>query len=311
MNLRSIDLNLLVVLRQLLEDRHVTKAAEQLNMSQPAVSRALQRLRELFADELLVKTANSYALSARAEELLPQLNRLLDSTEQMIIGSTFDPAESVQTVKFYGSDPHITEFLPPLFAQMREHAPHMKLEAYSDPRDHFDLLESGDIHFVISSFQPTTNTDQYHYLVLSKMELAIVMREDHPLAHELFTLENYLAEKHGAIALTGRGPTILDQKLTREGKLARGEQLDIALRLTSFTAIARFCEQSDILFHLPKHFAQQMARGHKLIVRDTLPELKPEYDRVYLYWHARYHNDPMCIWIREQLKQLNMGSIPV
>ncbi|OAD21170.1 transcriptional Regulator, LysR family, partial [Candidatus Thiomargarita nelsonii] len=120
MNLRTIDLNLLVVLQQLLEERHVSRAAEQLCMSQPAVSRALQRLREMLDDPLLVRTSHGYDLSARATSLLPQLNQLLGDAERLITGPAFEPANSTQTVRFYGPDPEISWFLPPLFERMRQ-----------------------------------------------------------------------------------------------------------------------------------------------------------------------------------------------
>ena len=157
MNLRTIDLNLLVVLQQLLQERHVSRAAEQLHMSQPAVSRALQRLRQTFDDPLLVRSTEGYDLSARATSLLPQLNQLLDNTKSLITGPAFEPASSLQTVRFYGPDPEIDWFLPLLFARMRDQAPYMGLEARSEPQDHFALLESGDVHFVLSAFKPRTS----------------------------------------------------------------------------------------------------------------------------------------------------------
>ncbi len=101
MNLRDLDLNLLVVLRQLLKERHVSRAAEQLGMSQPAVSRALQRLRGLFADPLPVRTPDGYVPSARAEALLPGLEQLIGDIERLIAGPTFAPEASTQTVRFY------------------------------------------------------------------------------------------------------------------------------------------------------------------------------------------------------------------
>ena len=119
-NLRNIDLNLLVVLQQLLSDRHVSRAAESLNMSQPAVSRALQRLRILFDDSLLVRTSSGYELSSRGQLLHHQLPQLLEKTQELISGPTFEPSISTQSVSFYGSDPEISRSLPPLFNRMRK-----------------------------------------------------------------------------------------------------------------------------------------------------------------------------------------------
>jgi DNA-binding transcriptional LysR family regulator len=302
MNLRTIDLNLLVVLQQLLLERHVSRAAEQLDMSQPAVSRALRRLRHMLGDELLVRTDYGYDLSARAAILLPQLNQLLEGVDRLIAGPVFEPANSTRIVRFYGPDPDVNRFLPPLFARMRELAPYMGLEARSDPKDHFELLRFGDMHFVLSALEPRASSAQLHRMRLAKLDLAIVMSANHPLADTKLTMEKYLAASHGFIALTGRGSALVEQTLIARGLLANGERLDAPLSLSSFSSVASFCERSDILFHLPRQFAEQLAQGWNLVVRDTLPEMKTPYDQVYLYWHERYHRDPMCIWVREQLK---------
>lgn len=304
MNLRKIDLNLLVILHQLLQDQHVSKAAAALNMSQPAVSRALQRLRKLFDDSLLVRTSNGYELSSRAESLYPQLKQLLKNTEELISGPVFDPATSTQTIRFYGPDPEISRSLIPLFKRMRNQAPNMKLIARSDPRDHFLLLDRGEVHFVFSAFEPAANTAQLRRMKLAPIELAIVMSANHPLANGRLTLNKYLKSSHGMVSLTGQGNALVEKNLIRQGHLKSGEHLDIPLTLGSFSAIASFCEQTDILFHLPKQFAEELARGRNLIVKDTLPDLKSKYEYVYLYWHERFHKDPMCYWVRAQMKAI-------
>ncbi|WP_241235026.1 LysR family transcriptional regulator [Amphritea opalescens] len=109
-NLRSVDLNLLVILQKLLETRHVTHAAEQLSMSQPAVSRALQRLRSTFDDPLLVKTAQGFDLSARGADILPRLQRLTDGVKELIAEPVFDPASAVDVVRVYGLDLEVVCF---------------------------------------------------------------------------------------------------------------------------------------------------------------------------------------------------------
>lgn len=307
-NLRSIDLNLLVVLQELLVRRHVSRAAEHLNMSQSAVSRALQRLREMFDDELLVRTKHGYDLSARALAVLPQLNQLLKSTELLISDLVFDPASSTETVRFYGTDPFIYTLLPPLFARLRQYAPHMAMEARSDPMDHFALLESGEVHFVFSAFEPHSSTDQLHRQAVEKMEFSIVMSADNPLAKEKLSMEKYLAANHGFISLTGKGTGLVEKNLIAGGHLRRSEHLNTVLYLSSFTSVAHFCEYSDVLFHLPKQFAKDIAERHKLVVRDSLPDMEAKYDNMYLYWHNRYHKNPMCTWIREQLELAKISN---
>ena len=307
MNLRTINLNLLVVLQQLLLERHVSRAAEQLNMSQPAVSRALQRLRQMLDDPLLVRTSSGYDLSARADMLLPQLNQLLDGAERLISGPEFEPQLSTRSVRIYGTDTDINRFLPPLFERMRKQAPNMVLEALSDPKDHFAQLESGDVHFVLSSFQPSVNTSQLRSMKLANQEFALIMRADHPMAKGELTQDQYLNASHGVISITGRGPIFMEENLLNQGVLKKGQHLHVPLRLSSFTAVASFCERSDVIFHLPRLFVEEIARGRNLLVREVPDEVCVKGISVYLYWHERFHKDPMCRWIREQTRQIHQA----
>jgi DNA-binding transcriptional LysR family regulator len=308
-NLRTLDLNLLVVLRQLLADRHVTRAAEQLGMSQPAVSRALQRLRALFDDPLLVRTARGLERSARAEALLPDLTQWLEDAERLVSRPTFEPATSTQTVRFYGPEPEIGWFLPPLFERMRRLAPGMVLEVNSEPRDHFGPLERGEVHFVLSPFQPGAGTAQLHGLRLAPLTFALVMSADNPLAQGTLSVERFAAASHGLVSLTGRGVGMLEHELTAQGHLAPGERLNQPLRLSSFTSIAAFCERSDVVFRLPRRFAEELVRGRKLVLREALPWTDIAFTHVYLYWHERFHKEPMCVWIREQLKAVHASAV--
>ncbi|MBK1650144.1 LysR family transcriptional regulator [Rhabdochromatium marinum] len=301
-NLRTLDLNLLVVLRQLLEDRHVSRAGEQLGMSQPAVSRALQRLRAMFDDPLLVRTPRGFELSARAEALLPELSRWLNEAEHLVSRPVFDPATSTQVVRFYGPEPEVGWFLPPLFERMRQLAPGMVLEVNSEPRDHFGPLERGEVHFVVTPFEPSASTAQLHSLRLAPLNFALVMSKDNPLAQGPLTLERIAAASHGLVSLTGRGGGLLEKHLIEQGQLSPGERLNQPLRLSSFASIPAFCERSDIVFRLPRRFAKELARGRNLVVREAPLHTTKEVIYAHLYWHERFHKDPMCRWIREQLK---------
>lgn len=309
MNLRNLDLNLLVVLRQLLEDRHVSRAAEQLGMSQPAVSRALQRLRAMFDDPLLVRTSRGFELSARAAALLPDLTQWLEDAEGLVSRPRFNPANLTDVVRFYGPEPEIVWFLPPLFERMRRLAPGMVLEANSEPRDHFGHLERGEVHFVLSPFQPSASTGQLHSLCLAPLAFALVMSADNPLAQGTLSFERFATASHGLVSLTGRGAGMLEHELTARGHLAPGEHLNQPLRLSSFTSVAAFCERSDVVFRLPSRFAEDVVRGRNLVLREALPSTSNEVTHAYLYWHERFHKDPMCVWIREQLKAAHAAAM--
>lgn len=299
MNLRSIDLNLLVVLQALLEHRHVTQAAEALNMSQPAVSRAFSRLKTTFNDPLLVRTSKGYDLTARAFMLQPQLEQLLSSIDKLVSAPKFDPMQSKETVRIYGLDPEVSVIVPGLFSIMRRKAPHMSLDVRSEPMDQFELLDSGEVHFAISTFTPVSGLDHYRRLRLKKPHFVAVMHENHPLANGPITLDKYLDAAHGMVSITGRGAAIINKSLTETGR-----KLYTPLRLSSFSNVAQFCEAGDVLFHLPKVYAEQACKGRPLIMRETPQELDIGPKATYLYWHERHHHNPMCQWVREQLRTI-------
>lgn len=297
-NLRSVDLNLLVVLQQLLETRHVTRAAEMLHMSQPAVSRALQRLRVTFDDPLLVRTTQGYDLSARAEELFPRLQELLAGLTKLIAESEFNPAEAEDVVRVYGLDLEVACFVSPLIQILRREAPRMRMEVRTEPRDHFDLLEQGDVHFCLTGMTPKNSEDQYRRLLISQTNSVCVMSADHPLADSDLSLEDYLTASHGLVSITGRGPGLIDDRLA-----ALGQKRHLMLRLSNFMTVADFCEDTDLLFVLPEVVAKRVALGRNIVLKPVPEELRSSGINFYLYWHERYHRDPMCIWIRQKIMQ--------
>lgn len=297
-NLRSVDLNLLVVLQQLLETRHVTRAAELLHMSQPAVSRALQRLRGTLDDQLLVRTTHGYDLSARGKELLPHLQDLMSGITQLVTPPSFDPNSSEDVVKFYGLDLEVACFLPQLMTVIRQEAPRMRMEIRSEPRDQFEMLENGDVHFTITGISPKTNEDQYRRLLLAQTGTVCLMSADNSLAKGKLTLDKYVAASHGLVSITGLGPGMIDHHLAELG-LKR----HLALRLPNFMTAAEYCENSDILFVLPEIVARKIAKGRNIVLKPVPDELSSRSVSFSLYWHERHHRDPMCIWIRQKIME--------
>ncbi|WP_370280389.1 LysR family transcriptional regulator [Pontibacterium sp.] len=296
LNLRTLDLNLLIILQTLLEVRHVTRASEKLNMSQPKVSRALQKLRDAFNDPLLVRTLDGYDLSARAERLLPELNQIMGDLERMVAQESFDPATSRDRVKVYAVDLEVVAFLPQLLTKLRQHAPHMMLDIRSEPRDHFDLLAEGDVHFSLSGRVPTVMQDQYRMMPLAQSNMVCMMSSNHRLAGQQMTLEDYLGCCHGYVSITNEGPAMIDTYMSGMGKSRQ-----LTTRLPNFTSAAYFCESSDLVVAIPEIIAQMVAKGHDVTIQPLPSEITLPPTQFNLYWHERYHNDPMCRWVRRVL----------
>ncbi|MDO6563805.1 LysR family transcriptional regulator [Amphritea sp. 1_MG-2023] len=298
-NLRSIDLNLLVVLQALLEARHVTRASEQLSMSQPAVSRALQRLRITFDDPLLVRTSQGFDLSARGRDILPRLQRLTSGVEQLIAEPQFDPSSAMDVVRVYGLDLEVACFVAPLLKVLRVEAPQMRLEVRTEPRNHFELLDSGEVHFSLTGMQPVVGEGQYRRLLIAQSGIVCMMSADNPLADGELTLERYLSASHGLVSMTGKGPGHIDERLAE-----LGHQRHLALRLSNFMTAADFCDTSDLLFILPEIVAQRVAKGRNIVLKPVPVELTTSAINFFLYWHERYHHDPMCCWVRQRVLQV-------
>ena len=298
-NLRSIDLNLLVILQALLKQQHVSRAAEELNMSQPAVSRALQRLRHLFQDPLLVKAGQGYDLSARAQTLRLRLDMLLQDAHQLVSPPYFEPESASEVLKITSLDLEGALYLPQLIRRLRSLAPGLKIELVPQIASHFKLLEEGDVHFCLTGIAPAQNSGQFHRLALDKMHSVALMSTDHPLAKTDIALDRYASAPHGLVSITGKGPGYVDGVLQQYGL-----QRQVALRLSGFMSVAEYCEGSDLVFTLPRKLAEHIAHGRRLVIRPLPDEIVKRDITFYIYWHSRYHFDPMCQWVREQFRAL-------
>jgi len=298
-NLRSIDLNLLVVLSCLLEQRHVSRAALELNMSQPAVSRALQRLRDTFDDPLLVRTGAGYDLSARAVAIRPQLTALLAGVEQLIERPSFDPARADSLIRLTGLDLDIALYVPELIRTARARAPGLRFEIVSQQVEHFASLHDGSVQFCLTGMEPESGADQLRRMEVDRMDAVCLMDAANPLASGELSVEHYAAANHGLVSITGRGPGVMDTVLAQYG-LTRSVQV----RLAGFMSVADFCEGTDLLFTLPERLACYIARHRNLVIRPLPAALRQRQVVFYLYWHQRYHQDPACVWLRGQVAQL-------
>ncbi|WP_040661392.1 LysR family transcriptional regulator [Neptuniibacter caesariensis] len=299
MNLRSVDLNLLVVLQALIDEQHVSKAAERLNMSQPAVSRALQRLRTTLQDPILVRTGSGYDLSARAVVLREQLSHVLHEVQAIMQPEQFDPMQAEGVLKLTGLDLELILLMPDVIRMLREKAPNLRVEVVPQLPEHFELLERGDVHFTITGLFPQTHHDQYRRIEIARTGHVCVMDRDNPLAKGELSLQDYANASHGLVSITGKGPGMMDDALGEFGYKRK-----VMLRLANFMSVAQFCQQSDLIFTLPKIMATHLAQGTSLVLRPLPKEFALPEVVLYMYWHDRYHHDPMCSWVRAELAEI-------
>lgn len=303
MNSLHIDLNLLVVLKQLLEEKHVSNTALALGMSQPSVSRALNKLRETFSDELLVRTANGYELTPKAENIKQELNSVLNGLDRLIHGEGFDPMQSTSTVRFFGLVPQISQFMPTIMNQIREQAPNMVVDIDSIPKRPFDPLLSGEVHFVLATQEPTASEQNLYRMFIASRDYRLLMRKGHPLADKELTIEDMVNADFGQISIQGDKKLSIESRFREHGLTHKGKPLSKPLRLSNFNVAPDIAEATDIVFHLPTPFAEAACKQRDLVCKRVPEPLRHPSKDVYLYWHKRFHNDSMCRWVRDLFKQ--------
>ncbi len=291
-DLRAVDLNLLVMLEALLEEKNVTRAAGRLGMSQPAASRALARLRALFSDALLVDGPGGYVLSARAEEMRPRLRETLAGIGQMLQATPFDPATATGQVRLLTPDLQAAELMPPLLARFAAEAPALDLVVQSPGPDAMQALQDDAADAIVGLIDEAPPSIQRRRLYDER--LVTLMRADHPAAREKLTLARFLALDHIAVSITGVGPAPVDEVLASMGRKRR-----VKVRAPNFFAALEIAARSDLVTTLPEsltHWGVTMGRFVSFP-----PPLRLEPFPMSLVWHARHQDAPRHIWLRNTI----------
>lgn len=291
-DLRRIDLNLLVALEALLDEKNVTRAAHRLGMSQPAASRALGRLRALFSDALLVDGPGGYVLSARAEELRPALRQILAGVGNMLEGNAFDPATATGRIRLLMPDLQAAVLAPHLLTRLAREAPFLDLDIAAPGTDGFEALEHGTADAMVALIDDAPAGVQRRRLY--DEELVTIMRVHHPALAEKLTLDRFLALEHIVVSVTGVGPAPVDEVLARMGWTRR-----IKLRVPNFFAAIEIAARSDLVMTLPSSLARIAADIRRFV--SLPPPLDLGRFTMSLAWHARQQDAPRHIWLRRAI----------
>lgn len=294
MNLRSIDLNLLVALDALLSERHVTKASDKVGLSQPAMSNALSRLRAMFADELLVRTATGMKPTPRALELVDPLRQVLRQVERVLQSDTaFDPATTQRTFTVRMSDILACTLLPRLVAQRRI-APGIGFSVlHLPPAQTTDALERDEIDLAVSMGLDHSNAIRSDKLLVDRM--VCMMRKSHPIAQKKnITFDDFIAHEHMKVSMSPTDLRFVDDVL---GEL--GHQRRIALNVPHWLVVPHVLKQADLLAVMPGHLATALM--DKDLRMFDLP-FKSEPFSWMMYWHRRYDQSNANRWLRERVR---------
>jgi len=304
MDIRKTDLNLLLVLDALLRARSVSRAAEALDLSQPAVSFALAKLRILFNDPLFIRAAHGMRPTPRAEELALPVQDVLDRIKTgLLMPPRFDPATTLRTFTFNMADVGELVFLPALRAHLEAAAPGANIASVSVPPAQLEeAMRSGDVDLAVGYFPGLGGAAIYQQRLFSHTFVCIV-RKDHPRIGDQLTRKQFLEEGHAVVQQEGKSHELFEQALVEQSLTRR-----VVLSIPHFLAIPLIVAESDLIVTVPYAVARSFARMADLkMLRQPFQVRRAD---VMQHWHARFHRDLANQWIRGVVARLFVEAAP-
>ena len=289
MNLKETDLNLFIAFDVIYTEKNLTKAGQVLGITQPAVSNALSRLRDLFDDELFVRTSKGMNPTPVANQIITDVRSALSLIQNTISETEkFDPYTADMSFKISIGDSSEYRLLPLLVKELAAVAPNIKVETYLTPRKEASReLASGTIDF---SIDPPVHSDPHlmHEKIYEE-DYVMIVRKNHPILEKSkISIEDYLNLTHIHISNRKTGLGHVDMTLYRLG-LAR----NISLRAQNFLVAPHVVEQSDLAITTTKGFAVERDLEWRELPFDIDPLV------LHLYWHETKDGDPSSKWMKE------------
>lgn len=302
MNNRRVDLNLLHIFRVVMEERNVSRAAERLSMTQPAVSNALNRLRDLLKDELFTRVVGGVKPTQRAFDLWPSVKEALDVLNSSVQQIEFDPATTKTTFRFAVTDSLTPSMVPQLSVIFAAQAPQGQLQFHhhSNLTSTNDLL-AGELDCAVGMFPRLPNGLQARALLTD--DYVCVMRSGHPLAGRPLSIDGFADAVHVLMKPSGTGTGAVDHWFGFHGRVRR-----IAVVVTHFYEALEIVAQTDLLSCMPRKYVEETrSQDHSVVVRDI--PFETEKILYKLAWHERAAHLPDQIWFRSLITDL-AGRMP-
>lgn len=293
MDLNKVDLNLFVVMDAIYAESSLSGAARRLYVTQPAVSAALGRLRDLFGDPLFVRNGRQMVPTPATENIIRQVRDALALMRSSIDQTYhFTPSTEERTFRFGMSDLAESIVLPSLYKVFEREAPNLRLQVMQlNRREALRSLSAGQLDFVIDA--PVLANEQLCHCPLFSGEYVAIVREDHPVLTQELTLERYLQLAHLHVSSRTTGLGYVDYALERLNVKRR-----IVLRTQHYLMAGKLVAETDLCATVLSYFAD--FPGTRML---TLPfELEPQGH--HLYWHHNRDSDPAIRWIKDTILQL-------
>jgi|ERR1700733_446336 DNA-binding transcriptional LysR family regulator len=295
MHLSQVDLNLFVVLDAIYAEASLTRAGERLHLSQPAVSHALQRLREMFKDELFVRRGSRMVPTPLTLSILPQISGALNNLEGSLQQTRFDP--SITERQFQIGMRGVLEFS--LFSELTSRvgttAPQVGISSVRIDRTHLeDDLISGAIDLAIDI--PLPVGQDISYKLLGSEGLVVTARHDHPAIDGKLSLKTYLSEGHVLVSSRRKGLGFEDYVLQR-----KEHTRNIRFRCQDYFAASQIVSKTDLLLTIPAHCAATINQSFRNGIF-PFPISNAAHMQFNMYWHASLNADAANKWLRRSLE---------
>jgi DNA-binding transcriptional LysR family regulator len=301
MNLNSLDLNLLVALDALLREASVSRAAMRVGLSQPAASHALQRLRDVIGDPLLVRTGARMELTPRALALRGPLSQALDQVRGLFIPDEFDAGRSERHFRLMMPDLAVELLMPPLMAKVTKQAPGVTIDVvpWRGPAI-FTAEFARTIDLVVSIGDAFKGFHRQRLYVDSD---ALAVRKGHPVGASLKKRDAFLAARHVAVVIRGQNEDLIDRWLHTKGIERR-----IALVVPGYIEALHVAARTDLVAFVPRRLIAALAK--QLSLKAVTPPLDPGIDEQHLFYPTRAQFDPGSIWLRKLMLETGRGLDP-
>ena len=303
MDIRSLDLNLLVVFDAMLKHKNVTKAAVAIKLSQPAMSAAIARLRAIFDDPLFVRTGAGMVPTPKAQALSPSIRLVVQTIQtEILLPRNFDPSRSDRTFTLVTPDIAEVNFLPLLLLKLAEKSPHINLKTLAMPREAAaNSLETGSADMAIGYFPDLHRAGFFQQKLITSSHVCLVQKK-HPDVGEKLSMTQFIEASHVVVKPDGR-EHVFEQFLQSKGIKRR-----VVVELSHFMSLLPIIETSNFIATVPKDLANFFVRHGEVRYVPT-PMKSPTID-VHLFWHQRFHKDSAHIWLRQVINQLfNQGKL--
>ncbi|MES2164632.1 MAG: LysR family transcriptional regulator [Pseudomonadota bacterium] len=296
MHISKVDLNLFIVFEAIYAEGSITRASLKMNLTQPAISHALNRLRQLFDDPLFERQGHVMVPTPLARSIIDPVRQSLRGFEVTLNGAErFDAATSERTFSLALRDVLEASVLPPLMARVADDAPTVGLNTLQVGRRELESeLAAGSLDAAIDILLPLSN--DIRRTLLATDQTVVLVRRDHPLVSGALDLDGYLKLEHIQTSSRRRGPGLEDFELSRMGLQRR-----VRLRCQHYFAACRVVSQTDLALTMPERLARVVNQqfGNQIL---PFPLTMPSLD-IYLYWHTNIDTDPASIWLRGQIQQ--------